>query len=291
MLQSLQRNTTARIHTFRAASLLLRRLTSTMNCPTPQPQQANGGVSSVVDETTTQTPHKPKTHTPTAITAPHAVRLACDHLRQHRVIALPTDTIYGLACCANSEPAIRRLYAIKGREQTKAVAICVASLEQLRHWGDAAHLPDELLRRLLPGPVTLVLRKRTEHLRNAYLNPGFEKIGVRIPDSQFIRAVCEAYALPLALTSANRSAAPSTLSVGEFEELWPALAVVFDGGAVGLTQEQRAGSTIVDLSERGACRVVRSGIRAAETLHVIGEFGIRVVGDDDGDKRETETRR
>lgn len=214
---------------------------------------------------------------PTPCDQPDAVDLAAAQLRAQHVIALPTDTIYGLACCANSETAIRRLYAIKGREQTKAVAICVAQIADLRHWGVADHLPDALLRRLLPGPVTLVLAKRPEHLSNPYLNPGFTQIAIRIPDSTFIRRLCAAYRLPIALTSANRSAAQSTLNVHEFESLWPALAAVFDGGAVGLTEEQRSGSTIVDLSVRGECAIVRSGVAAAETLRVIRTFGIRVV--------------
>lgn len=224
---------------------------------------------------------KPQTPaiSPIPCTAADAIPLAINELRAERVIALPTDTIYGLACCANSESAIRRLYAIKGREQTKAVAICLARIADVRHWGHADHLPDDLLQRLLPGPVTIVLRKREEHLRNAYLNPGFAKIAIRVPDSEFIRRLCGAYGLPLALTSANRSAAQSTLAVHEFAELWPSLAAVFDGGAIqeGLTAEQRAGSTIVDLSEARMCEVVRMGIAAEETLHVIQSFGFRVA--------------
>lgn len=245
-----------------------------MNCQAPQPHQTNG-MTSTANPTSLNVNGTPIT--PTACSAADAVQQATAQLRAHHVIALPTDTIYGFACCANSETAIRRLYAIKGREQTKAVAICVPDIADLRHWASADYLADELLQRLLPGPVTIVLHKRSEHLRNPYLNPGFTKIGLRIPDSAFIRRVCVDYGLPLALTSANRSAAQSTLTVHEFEPLWPALAAVFDGGPVGLTQEQRAGSTIVDLSVRGECAVVRSGVAVAETLRVIRSYGIRVV--------------
>lgn len=253
--------------------------TSIMNCPASQPHATNNGLSkpTTIDHPPITSDTSALPITPVACTAADAVQLATDQLRAQRVIALPTDTIYGFACCANSESAIRRLYAIKGREETKAVAICVPDIVDVRHWGCAEHLADELLQRLLPGPVTIVLNKRAEHLRNPYLNPGFAKIGMRIPDSEFIRRVCIAYGLPLALTSANRSAAQSTLAVHEFEPLWPSLAAVFDGGPVGLTQEQRAGSTIVDLSRSGECTVVRSGVAAAETLRVIRSFGIRVV--------------
>lgn len=250
-----------------------RRMPHTMQCL----HQSNSDQRSTIDANTV-VPAAATTITPIPCDAADAIRLASAELRAERVIALPTDTIYGLACCANSESAIRRLYAVKGRHQTKAVAICVARIADVRHWGHAEHLPDALLQRLLPGPVTIVLRKRAEHLRNAYLNPGFAKIAIRVPDSEFIRRLCGAYGLPLALTSANRSAAQSTLAVHEFAELWPALGAVFDGGAiVGLTEEQRAGSTIVDLSEAQQCAMVRMGIAAEETLRVIRTFGFAVT--------------
>lgn len=205
-----------------------------------------------------------------------AVALATEHLRLDNVIAIPTDTVYGFACSANSSTAIQRLYAIKGREQTKAVAICVANIPDLRHWGEADHLPDDLLARLLPGAVTIVLH-RSKHLNNPHLNAGFTKIAIRIPDFDFIRQVAIGYGGPIALTSANRSADSSTLSVYEFDSMWSELGAVFDGGVLGLTDEQRSGSTIVDLSETsGWCSIIRNGVAAKQTIKILDEFGIQV---------------
>lgn len=204
-----------------------------------------------------------------------AVTLATEHLRLDNVIAIPTDTVYGFACSANSSTAIQRLYAIKGREQTKAVAICVATIPDVRHWGQADHLPEELLARLLPGAVTIVLQ-RSKHLTNPHLNPGFTKIAIRIPDFDFIRQVANDYGCPIALTSANRSADTSTLSVNEFEAMWSELGAVFDGGVLGLTDEQRSGSTIVDLSETGWCSIIRNGVAAHQTIAILNEFDIKV---------------
>ena len=206
---------------------------------------------------------------------PAAVELASELLRSGSVIALPTDTIYGLACSANDPAAIQKLYDIKGRDESKPVAICVSDIADLRRWGHADHLPDQLLDQLLPGAVTIVLRK-TDNLNNPFLNPGINKIGIRIPDFAFIRQICRHFQSPIALTSANKSSEKSTLNVMEFESLWPQLGGVFDGGILGVNEEQRSGSTVVDLAEEGKCEIIRKGIAHKETLEFILRHHIHV---------------
>lgn len=202
-----------------------------------------------------------------------AVQRAAHHLKASNVIALPTDTVYGLACSANNRKAIQKLYDIKGRQESKPVAICVATIADLRHWGEASHLPDELLQKLLPGPVTIVLN-RSAKLDNPYLNRGVSKIGIRIPDFAFIQEVSRVYGFPIALTSANRSAEKSTLNVDEFQSLWSQLGAVFDGGRLGQTEDQRAASTVVDLSEPGRYKIIRNGVAVHKTICAIEQFEI-----------------
>ncbi|XP_058054760.1 threonylcarbamoyl-AMP synthase [Anopheles bellator] len=200
-----------------------------------------------------------------------AIRQAANLLESGQVIALPTDTVYGLACSANNPAAIQQLYAIKGRHGQKPVAICVADFDDLRYWGQADHLSDKLLQQLLPGAVTIVVRK-SSHLDNPFLNPGVEKIGIRIPDFKFIRDVSRAFRYPIALTSANKSACQSTLNVHEFQCLWSSLGAVFDGGQLGLSEEQRAASTVIDLSEAESYRLIRAGVAAEHTKRVVEKF-------------------
>lgn len=206
-------------------------------------------------------------------TAASSVELAKEHLLRDRVIALPTDTVYGLACNANSEQAIQRLYEIKGRNEEKPVAICVADLEDFYHWGDGAHLPKEMLSQLLPGPVTIVVN-RSQYLNNPFLNNGIQKIGIRIPDFDFIRDLSRSFKQPIALSSANRSSEKSTLHVDEFKGLWPALGIVIDGGQLGLTESQRSASTVVDLSVPGLYHVIREGVAVKHTQNVLQSFNI-----------------
>lgn len=203
----------------------------------------------------------------------NAVSMAANALRSGSVIAIPTDTVYGLACNANNHEAIRALYEIKGRNELKPVAICVPTITDLRHWSEAAHLDNDLLEQLLPGAVTIVLR-RSKNLDNPYLNNGIEKIGIRIPKFEFIQNVSSLCGFPVALTSANRSSEKSTLHIDEFKQLWPHLGVVFDGGQLGVTEEQRAASTVIDLSKEGYYKIIRNGVAASQTIKAVEGFGI-----------------
>jgi len=205
---------------------------------------------------------------------PKSVQIAAKLLKTSQVIALPTDTVYGLACNANDSSAIQKIYRIKGRDDRKPVAICVSDIKSLKHYGTANHLPDELLHRLLPGPVTLVLQK-SHFLNNPNLNHGISKIGIRIPNCKFIQEVSKACEFPVALTSANRSSEKSTLNVLEFKGLWPLLGGIFDGGPLGLTEEQRAASTVIDLASPGEFKIIREGIAGNQSVAVLQEFGLK----------------
>lgn len=185
-------------------------------------------------------------------------------LKEGAVVAVPTDTIYGLACLAQSSEAIKRTYDIKGRNGQKPLAICVGEIQDIYKYCKVP-VKEALLSDLLPGPVTLVF-ERSEVL-NADLNPFTSLVGVRIPDHAFMRRLCQMCGEPLALTSANISSHTSTVAVHEFQELWPKLAVVVDGGPIG--DQSRLGSTVVDLSVLGKYRIIRPGCALSSTVDVL----------------------
>jgi len=201
-----------------------------------------------------------------------AVERAAQLISDGKIIALPTDTVYGLAAAAQNTQAIKQLYEIKGRDQKKPLAICVNSVKSVSCWGKVDSLPSGLLESLLPGPVTVVL-ERTLSL-NPALNPGIAKVGIRIPDSEFVRHLCKRLGTPLALTSANASNEPSSLAPEEFQSLWPHLAAVFHCGRIGNCTSLRAGSTVVDLSVPGKYHILRSGYALASTKAVLERFAV-----------------
>ena len=197
--------------------------------------------------------------------------IAAEYLQAGEIIATPTDTIYGIAALANTTKAIRKLYDIKGRNQSKPISICVANVEDLELWGQVT-VPTELLHELLPGPVTLCFKRKKD--LNEELNPESSIVGIRIPDHPFIREVCRKTQCPLALTSANVSQGKSTLAISEFTELHEFLSCICDGGILGSTDQARLGSTVVDLSNPGSYRIIRSGCAEGETTFTLKKFGI-----------------
>ncbi|VDO09095.1 unnamed protein product [Rodentolepis nana] len=197
------------------------------------------------------------------------------------VIAVPTDTIYGLACCSLSSTGIKRIYEIKGRDTSKPLAICLDkvcqfSASSLPQWSNTQGIDQKLFSALLPGPVTVLLPRLNDDPLNSLLNPNVKEIGIRVPDCPLVCRISEALAIasslnfssrggdihegertdlftaiPLVLTSANLSGYPSTLSPEEFSDLWPKLDLVIDGGRIRNVDDpsiSRTGSTVIDLS-------------------------------------------
>ncbi|XP_072249959.1 threonylcarbamoyl-AMP synthase [Leuresthes tenuis] len=191
-------------------------------------------------------------------------------LKEGHVVAVPTDTIYGLACLAQNSDAVRKIYDVKGRNGKKPLAICVGEIREIYKYCKVK-VKEELLADLLPGPVTLVF-ERSETL-NTDLNPFTSLVGVRIPDHTFMRRLCQMCQEPLALTSANISSQTSSVDVHEFQELWPKLAVVVDGGPIG--DQSRLGSTVVNLSVLGKYHIIRPGCALSSTLDVLeSKYGL-----------------
>ncbi|KZV54114.1 yrdC domain-containing protein, mitochondrial [Dorcoceras hygrometricum] len=175
-----------------------------------------------------------------------------------KVIVVPTDTLYGFACDAclrrrlvtfrNSMDTVHRIYEIKGRKYRSPLAICVGDVEDIQRFAITDHLSNVLLNFLLPGPVTLVLRRGVSSILEKFLNLGLESIGVRVPGYNFIRFIARESRSALALTSANLSGRPSSLDIKDFENLWKYCAYIYDGGVIPY---DRVGSTVVDLTEPG----------------------------------------
>ncbi|XP_074276869.1 uncharacterized protein LOC141600523 isoform X1 [Silene latifolia] len=193
-------------------------------------------------------------------------REAIQSIKSGKVIAVPTDTIYGFACDACSKEAVNRIYEIKGRKLTSPLAICVGDVPDVMRFAVTYHLPETLLETLLPGPVTVVLRRGESSILEKSLNPGVDSVGIRVPDSDFIRNIARGSGSALALTSANLSGHPSSVSVDDFKHLWEHCAYVFDGGKLPMG---RAGSTIVDLTIPGKYKIIRPGSAREDTVAIL----------------------
>lgn len=189
-------------------------------------------------------------------------------LKQGGVLAVPTDTIYGFAALVNCEKAIRRIYEIKGRLFTKPLAISVGNVEDLFTWSKPTLTKEQLSTGdLLPGPVTLMFERQP--ILPTYFNPNINNVAIRIPNCQFMIELAQCLQEPIALTSANISNEPSSISINEFKSLWSKVDLVIDGGL--LASNDRRGSTIIDLSDQGYYHIQRQGIDYERIIRYLKE--------------------
>eukprot|EP00043_Microstomoeca_roanoka_P013793 m.135566 g.135566 ORF g.135566 m.135566 type:complete len:376 (+) comp15850_c0_seq1:211-1338(+) len=202
---------------------------------------------------------------------PDVIQSAVTILKKGGVISVPTDTIYGLACLAQSTEGVRRIYAIKGREETKPIAICMNSVAEIEAYAEST-VSQKLLSSLLPGPVTVILPRKPA--LNPELNPHTHLIGIRVPDFPFVRQLVAELGEPLALTSANRSGEQSCIQCHEFEHLFDELDAVYDAGMIEASGASRLGSTVVDLSRGTQYLVVRAGSAEQQTLATLHAHGL-----------------
>jgi L-threonylcarbamoyladenylate synthase len=142
------------------------------------------------------------THTQTLFEA--AVRRAAEQLRAGEVVALPTETVYGLAANALDEGAVARIFELKGRPRENPIIVHVADCEMakrcVREW---PVLADQLASAFWPGPLTLVL-PRARAIPDL-VTAGGDTVGVRWPSHPFMQAVIRECGFPLAAPSANTS--------------------------------------------------------------------------------------
>jgi len=188
-------------------------------------------------------------------------------LRSGGVIAFPTDTVYGLGAHGFLASAIDKLYALKGRERQKAIALLIASVEDVQTV--AVQVPEiawRLAERFWPGPVTLVLPKAATVLD--VLTAGSETVAVRIPEHDVALQLISRLGAPLAATSANLSGQPEAVTAGEVREIFGAqVRFLLDGGRC----PGGVPSTVVDLTVTPA-QIRRRGAVADEVEAFLSEM-------------------
>jgi L-threonylcarbamoyladenylate synthase len=192
---------------------------------------------------------------------PDLLERAVEILRNGGVIALPTETVYGLAANAEDELAVRRVFAIKGRPATHPLIVHLPDANALPLW--ARHVPEEA-RRLAaafwPGPLTLVL-PRTERATDA-VTGGQDTVALRVPAHPIAHAILSALGGGLAAPSANRFGRVSPTTAEHVrQDLGDEVDLVLDGGPCTVGVE----STIVDLSS-GEPAILRPGGLAPEEI-------------------------
>jgi L-threonylcarbamoyladenylate synthase len=197
-----------------------------------------------------------------------AVRRAVELLQAGEVVALPTETVYGLAANAVDVKAVEKIFKIKGRPAHNPIIAHVANIAMAKECAAAwPALADRLANSFWPGPLTLVV-PRARHIPDI-LTAGGPTIGVRWPSHPFIQAVIRQCGFPIAAPSANLSNQISPTNAAHVQsQLGDRISLIVDGGQSQVGIE----STVLDLSESPP-RLLRPGmIHRHALVAVIGEL-------------------
>jgi L-threonylcarbamoyladenylate synthase len=207
-----------------------------------------------------------------------AIQQAAVTLRRGRLVAFPTETVYGLGADAEDEMAMRALFAAKGRPADHPVIVHLADASQVIEFAD--EMPDaarKLAAAFWPGPMTLVLRRggRVSNL----VTGGLDTVGLRVPAHPVAQALLKQFGGPIAAPSANRFGQVScTRAEHVFEELGDRVELILDGGKCDVGVE----STIIDVSSRRPAVLRPGAVTAEQVAAVLGidprEFAAGTAG-------------
>ncbi|MCX9012457.1 MAG: L-threonylcarbamoyladenylate synthase [Candidatus Methanoperedens sp.] len=187
------------------------------------------------------------------------IKKAADIIRRGGIVIYPTETVYGIAASIYSGGALRKVFEIKKRSTQSPVSVAVSSfrmMDELVHIGEKER---EFIKRFLPGPVTVILRKK--RTVPDILTSGSDSVGIRYPDHKLALELIELAGVPVTSTSANISGEPPPARV---DEIKIDADYILDGGEC-----RGEPSTVVDLVN---LKVIRKGAKYEEVLAALREI-------------------
>jgi L-threonylcarbamoyladenylate synthase len=198
---------------------------------------------------------------------PEAIARAAQLLRAGKLVAFPTETVYGLGGDATSDAAVARIFAAKGRPRFNPLIVHMADLAAAEAIAEFDTRARNLARRFWPGPLTLVLRRRPDSGISLLACAGLDTVAIRVPAHPVAQALLRVTGLPLAGPSANRSGHVSpTAAEHVAAELGDGIDLILDGGACPVGLE----STVLDLSGATPALLRPGGVTLEALVKLLG---------------------
>ena len=199
---------------------------------------------------------------------PLAAPTAANLIMNSELVAIPTETVYGLGANGLDEHAVARIFEAKGRPQDNPLILHICGAEQIELF--CHHIPQkafDLAEAFWPGPLTIVLPVKSIVPRRT--TGGLDTVAVRCPDSAVTREIIRLSGVPIAAPSANISGKPSTTTAEHvLHDHDGKIAAIVDGGPCRVGVE----STIVDLTEERPRLLRPGGVTPEELLAVLGDL-------------------
>ena len=203
-------------------------------------------------------------------TTPADLQTAAEILKNGGLVAIPTETVYGLGANGLDPEAVKKIFEAKGRPQDNPLILHIAEASQLDEFcTDIPETARELAERFWPGPLTMVLKVRD--LVPKVTTAGKDTVAMRCPQTPATREILRLAGVPVAAPSANLSGKPSTTTAQHvLHDMDGKIDAIVDGGACRVGVE----STIVDLTENPPRLLRPGGITPEQLREVLGELEI-----------------
>ncbi len=205
-----------------------------------------------------------------------AITAAMELLRSGQIVAIPTETVYGLAADASNADAVAKIYAAKGRPDFNPLIVHVADQSAAENLAEFSPMAHQLAQAFWPGPLTLVLPLRPDADIAGAVTAGLPTIALRCPAHSVMQALLKKTGLNIAAPSANKSGGISpTRAEHVLTGLGGAVPMILDGGPCSAGLE----STIVAVRDNG-WQILRPGpVTAADIERVLGIGPLTASGD------------
>ena len=194
------------------------------------------------------------------------------YLKKNEVVALPTETVYGLGGNAYSRSAVLKIYKIKKRPRSNPLIIHYSNYKNAIKDVEINKNFIKLYKRFSPGPITFILKKRKNSLISTLATAKLNTVAIRFPSDIKIRKILKKIDFPLAMPSANISSKISPVDAKDvFEEFGKKIKIIIDGGRSKIGVE----STVLDLTE--GFKILRPGAISAKQINKIIKKKVYVV--------------
>lgn len=188
-------------------------------------------------------------------------------IERGKLIAFPTETVYGLGADALNEEAVKKIFEVKGRPLDKPLSILIGRKEDLGQYvQEIPKVAEALIEKFWPGPLTLIFK--TSSLIPDIMKGENNTIGIRMPDCRIALEIVKASRVPLACPSANLSGRPSPAKAEEVaKDLGERIDLLLDGGKTKVGVE----STVLDLTTSPPTILREGMLKKGEIEEVIGK--------------------